>query len=245
MALVGASSVGLLLVVGRFVPTLADRPQVALANLDTARRSVSEQFLRDGSFPASLAAVQAGAGAIGDSWANDPYGAGSQLRYVTTPGGVTITSRGVDQRLGSADDVVSDIAAEPLLRVRQRLRLRMVRAVYVAELAAAITPSLPNAVQDAVRGFALAQRQWRTASNAERVALQATMDTCTTALGLLLATASYVVPTAVTGAGGFMSRLGLSDSRAVDGVGRSYALHPVLGVIAVGYDGVGGTDDDM
>lgn len=96
-----------------------------------------------------------------------------------------------------------------------------------------------------MRGFALAQRQWRTASNAERVALQATMDTCTTALGLLLATASYVVPTAVTGAGGFMSRLGLSDSRAVDGVGRSYALHPVLGVIAVGYDGVGGTDDDM
>jgi len=58
-------------------------------------------------------------------------------------------------------------------------------------------------------------------------------------------TASWTSRLSVTGAGGLMEFLGMPDSRAVDGKGQAFALHPVLGVVAIGFDGIEGTDDDM
>ena len=53
------------------------------------------------------------------------------------------------------------------------------------------------------------------------------------------------MPTSLTGAGGLMGELGFPDSRAYDGSGSPLLLHPILGWVAAGSDGTGGTDDDM
>jgi hypothetical protein len=53
------------------------------------------------------------------------------------------------------------------------------------------------------------------------------------------------LPVALTGAGGLMDRLAMEDARAVDGAGAPLLLDPVVGFVAAGADGTGGTDDDM
>lgn len=249
MSVIGVGSLGVLLAVAAFVPAPGERQARVGVNLETAQRLVAAQFLRDGAFPTRLDTVESGGGVYGDDWTRDPYGVGRALRFVKTSSGVQVRSRGPDQRANTADDMIVAIEGEALLRVRQRLRLRLVRAVHVADLEsqvqAANSTTASTALPQAVRDYAIALRSWRTATSTERTALQATMDTAATVFTTLLATTGYTAPITVTGAGGLMTRLGLGDQRAFDGLGRAYQLHPVLGVIAVGYDAVGGTDDDM
>lgn len=250
LLVLGAGSVAIVLAAQALVPTLADRAATAEARLAIAQDAVRTAYRRSGAFPPDLAALAAAAGlAVDGAWRVDPYGAAQDLDYAVTGSAVRLRSRGPDGRLGTADDLRSDVAEETPLRDRQRARLRLIRAVLLRSpyrLAATMTAADVAAMRAAMRDHALARREWLTADAAARAALTARMASAAAAIAnLATAHALPPLPPAVTGAGGLMNQLGLPDARAVDGRGRPLAGEPSLGVVAVGSDGIGGSDDDM
>lgn len=217
LLVLGAGSVAIVLAAQALVPTLADRAATAEARLAIAQDAVRTAYRRSGAFPPDLAALAAAAGlAVDGAWRVDPYGAAQDLDYAVT---------------GSA------------------VRLRLIRAVLLRSpyrLAATMTAADVAAMRAAMRDHALARREWLTADAAARAALTARMASAAAAIAnLATAHALPPLPPAVTGAGGLMNQLGLPDARAVDGRGRPLAGEPSLGVVAVGSDGIGGSDDDM
>ena len=249
-ALVGVASLGLVLGVQAFVSPLADVPVRAEANLATAAQATRTAFRSSGAFPTSLDALATASGldATG-GWRIDPFEASADLDYRVVATGVRIRSRGRDRRLGTGDDIVADVLGEDLLRLRQRARLRLVRAA-VTRSAYSQAPSMGiddlAVMRATMREHAVARRAWLTADAAARVALQTTLTSTATQIAALRALhACPPLPPRITGLDGLLAMLGMPASRSVDGQGRPLLDDPVLGVHASGFDGVGGTDDDM
>lgn len=250
LSVVGIGSVGVLLAVQALVPPLAQRQEVADRNLGIVAQAAMDAYRLDGSFPGDLDALQArGVVRHGGNWRRDPLGAGEELDYGLSAGALRIRSRGADGVLGTADDRERTLSEDTQMRVRQRGRLRLLRAVLTRSayrLDGLMTPSEQLSMRDAMRDYAIAKRRWLTASASERATLTVTMTSAAaTITGLAGSYGLPALPVTITGAGGLMSQLGLSETRAFDGSGAALQRDPMLGWIAVGADGTGGTDDDM
>lgn len=251
LALIGAGATGILLAVNHFVPVLADTDERLQADLGTLQQAATEAGLRSGAFPADLDAVATviGLPATGH-WRRDPWDPAQDLDYVVAASGLRVRSRGPDRQLNTADDVQVLVADEVLLRPRQRERLRLLRAAFCRELqqqlaaVGAVSPTGAE-VRDALRDAAAAQRAWQGADTTERAVLAGRLGAAAVVVAAAKTAVSWVEPVALTGGGGFMERIHAADALAVDGKGQPLLMHTTLGVIAVGDDGVGGTDDDM
>ena len=233
-----------------FLPPLAGRARRVEANLGTAAAAARTAFARNGAFPANLNALVTASGLpAAGAWRLDPYGAAQDLTYARTATGAQVRSRGPDQRLNTADDFVFAVPGEDLLRARQRARLRLLRALLLASPyrhATTMSPAEVTAMRDATRTIASARRTWREATDPERTALTTAITAAEDTIGdLRFLHGLLTMPTALTGAGGLMAALGRPDNLALDGSGRRLILDPSLGVIAIGWDRRGGTDDDM
>lgn len=250
LAIIGAGSVGLLLAVPAMMSAFADQPLRTEQNLATAAAAARTAFRADGRFPTSLDALGSAAGLTVDGdWRRDPFYAPNDLDYRSLGSGRRLRSRGPDRRLNTADDAAAVVAAEPLVRARQRGRLRLIRAVLLRSpycLSVAMTASDAAAMRDAMHDQARARRAWLTADAAGRATLQATLTASeSTITALRLGYGLPVLPTSVTGGTGLMAQLSMPDGKAIDGNRRTLLADPVLGVIARGYDRRRGTDDDM
>jgi hypothetical protein len=250
LAVVGFGSIGILLAVQALVPTLSDRQYVAERNLNIAAAAANLAYRRDGRFPADLDALAVAGGlSPAGAWRRDPFGTGQELDYRIISTGVRVSSCGLDGRLGTADDSQKLVSTETQLRLRQRLRLRLLRAVLLRSsyrLDGLMTAGEQLSMRTAMHDYAVAKRRWLRADATERAALMVTMASAATVVTQL--TTSYGLPSlpvSLSGAGGLMSQLAMTDARAVDGSGAPLLADPVLGWVAAGADGVGGTDDDM
>lgn len=250
IGLVGMASVGILLAVQRFVPPLADVPVRAVAGLERARTLARDAFVADGAFPADLTALAATGGApADDGWRRDPWASPADLDYAVTATGARTRTRGPDRTLGTADDDTGVALAEPLLRVRQRGRLRLQRALFAASTfctVPAMSPAERSAMVAALRDYAVARRAWLAADATERTNLTTRLTTATsTVQGLRSLHLCAALPTFLVGPGGLMERLGMPDALCVDGRNAPLVRDDTVGVVAVGWDVTGGTDDDM
>jgi hypothetical protein len=250
LGLVGIGSVGVVLAVQAFVPAAAETPQRAERHLATAAAGARAALRAHGSLPPDLDGIAAAAGLDPDgAWRVDPWAAPQPIDVRAVASGLRLRSRGPDRRLGTADDMRVDVPAEPIVRARQRGRLRLQRALLLRSpfaSAVSMTAADLDAMRAALRAYAIARRKWWTADTAQRVTLQATLSaSAATIAALRTAHACLPLPGALCGAGGLLERLGLPDTCGVDGAGRPFVADPVLGLAAVGCDGVEGTDDDM
>lgn len=250
MAIIGAGSLGILLAVQSATNPFAERPQRTERNLSVAERAARDAFRVSGAFPANVAAL-ATAGHLdpNGTWRLDPWFAPNDLDYRNVTGGRRLRSRGPDRRLNTADDVSVVVAAEPLVRARQRGRLRLIRAVLLRSaycLSGTMTPTDVATMRMAMHDHANARRAWLTADAATRTALQATLTASADTIATLRTTHGLSpLPNRVTGGSGLMSQIGMPDTRAIDGNRRALVADPVLGVLSRGYDRRRGTDDDM
>ena len=250
LAAIGAGSLLLLVAVPQLSPVQTRRTAEAEAHLAETLTAVRTAHLRFGAVPADLDALAAAAGLDPNgAWRLDPFGAAQELGYVVGPNGAELLSRGRDGVLGTPDDLRVLAVGETMRRIRQRGRLRLLRAV-LSQSEFRLSPTMLAfdllGLREALRDAARAKREWLTASAAQRLALGAELS----AAGLLLQTLSLLhglvpLPTVVTGPGGLANRLGMPDDRFTDLCGGTLRLDPVLGVVAPGSDGIGGTDDDM
>lgn len=248
LAVVGVGSVGILLAVQAYLPVLSDRQTVAADNVTTVARAAAIAYRQNGSFPADLNALETAAGlpATG-GWRRDPYSAGRELDYRVRSADLQVRSCGPDGQFGTADDCERLVATETQLRVRQRLRLRMLRAVLLrspyrfdAGMSAAELQQMKAAMHD----YAIARRRWLTADTATRVTLTATMVSATATVNGLISTYGLpALPVSLTGAGGLMSQLSMPDGRCLDGRGAVLQTDATVGWLAAGV--TGGIDDDM
>lgn len=250
LGVVGFGSVGILLAVQSFLPPLADVPVRAERNLETVDRAARFAFRTGGAFPANLTALIAATHLDGNGdWRIDPWASPTDLDYRRVTAGANVRSRGRDKRLGTADDVAAVVLAEDLVRVRQRARLRLIRAVLSRSQycsTPSMTPADHDAMRAAMRDQATSRRAWLTADAPTRVSLQATLTASAATIAALRSThACPPIPNRVVGAGGLMGQLGMPDSRGVDGIGRRLLRDVTIGVVAAGFDRTGGTDDDM
>jgi hypothetical protein len=250
LAVIGAGSIGILLAVQVASNPFADRPQRTERNMAVVEHAARAAFRANGAFPTTIDALATTVGLdAGGSWRTDPWFAPGDLDYRNVAGGRRVLSRGPDRRRNTADDVSAVVAAEPLVRARQRERLRLIRAVLLRSrfyLSGTMTPTDVATVRDAFHRHANARRAWLTADAATRTSLQATLAaTESTIATMRLMHGLPALPSQVTGGAGLMAELGMPDTKAVDGNLRNMVADPLLGVLARGYDRTGGTDDDM
>lgn len=248
LMVVGVGALAIVLAAQQFVPPLADRAERTESGVARMAGAVATGFVASGVYPGSLdaVAVQTGWSRQG-AWRRDPWGSGQEWVLGSGALGLQVQSRGVDGVLGTADDVVFAVPREPLVRLRQRGILRLIRAGYVRFLQDAIVMggAAPTGLAAAVGSYARARRQWFAADAAERAQLTATMAAAAASVTACQEFAGWTQPSAVTGSGGLLARLGMPDTLAIDGLGQPLRLDPILGVVAVGGDGIWGTDDDM
>jgi type II secretory pathway pseudopilin PulG len=250
LMVVGAGSIAIVLAAQAMLPNLAERAahtDERLAACDAAARAA---FRRNGAFPTNMDSLATAAALeVDPKWRFDPWSPAVDFVYTRNATRARFRSVGPDRRRNTGDDVVVDVAIEPQLRVRQRPRLRLIRAVLLRSqyrFAPTMSPGELDAMRDAMRDQAVALRQWLTATADERTALTSRLSTsATTIANLVTAHGLTALPSSLTGASGLMSRLGMPDGRAVDGGGAALLRHLQLGVVARGADGRGGTDDDM
>jgi len=248
LSIIGIGSVGILLAVQASLPVLSVRHAVATDNVATVAKAATVAYRQSGTFPANLNALATAAGLPSSGqWRRDPFGSAQELDYVVRANDVRVRSRGPDGVLGTADDEQRVVSTETQLRARQRLRLRMLRAVLLRSpfrLAAGMSESEELQMKSAMNSYATAKRRWLTADAAERTVLTATMVSASVIVNSLVATHTMPsLPVALTGAGGLMSQLGMSDGRCVDGRGAALTSDAIVGWIAAGV--TGGIDDDM
>lgn len=222
-------------------------PAITADRLAAVAATAAEQYRLTGVLPASLAALPNGAANL--EWRRDPWRDGVDVDYRIRQRNLELRSRGQDGRLRTGDDILMVVDDEPLLRLRQRGRLRILRAVLTSS-SFRNSVFMPAATRQqlvaAMRQLAIAKRNWYFADASTRAALtvqmaaaqQVVVDT-STAFGLL------PLPTRLLGGTGLLAALGLPDTRAVDALGRTMGIDPVLGFVARGGDRAGGTDDDM
>lgn len=222
-------------------------PAVAAERLVAVATTAADQYRLTGVLPANLAALPAGA--VDGEWRRDPWGAGADFDYRIRQRNLELRSRGPDGRLRTADDDVLVVDDEPLLRLRQRGRLRILRAVLTASSfrnSGFMPAATRRQMVASMRQLAIAKRNWYFADAATRAALTVQIEA---AQQLVVDTSAAFglspLPTRATGGTGLSTALGLPDTRAVDALGRAMAVDPVLGFVARGGDRAGGTDDDM
>jgi hypothetical protein len=222
-------------------------PAVAAERLVTVAATAAGHYRLTGVLPTNLAALPVGA--ANAEWRRDPWGAGTDLDYRIRQRNLELRSRGPDGRFRTADDDVLVVDDEPLLRLRQRGRLRILRAV-LTDSSFRNSISMPVATRQqmvaAMRQVAIARRSWYFADAATRVAL--TTQLAAAQQFVVDTSASFglsPLPVGMLGGTGLLAALGLPDTRAVDALGRAMAVDPVLGFVAHGGDRAGGTDDDM
>lgn len=250
LALIGVGSLTIVLALPATAPVGGRQGVDAAANVAVAQAAARIAYRRNGAFPGSLdlAAAAAGLDASG-AWRRDPWGRGADLQWGMVAAGLRVRSRGRDGSAGTADDDVFVVGTEAQLRLRQRARLRLLRAVLLRSpyrFAPTMTPTDVTAMRDAMRDYAIAKRRWLTADPATRVVLGATMTTAAaTVAALRTANGLPALPNALVGAAGLTQQLGLDDTRVVDGSGARLLRDPVVGFLARGADRRGGTDDDM
>jgi len=244
LGVVAIGGIGILFAVQSFAPPLSDVVIRAEQNLAVVGSATRTAFRGNGAFPNQLNGLASvTSGLTSTPWRADPWGAAQDLDYAVLATGVRVRSRGVDRTLATADDTQVDVAAETLVRVRQRCKLRLIRAVvtrsqyrYAATMSAAEVASL----RSSMRNYATARRQWLTASAATRVTLTTTMNTAADTLtALATAHACPAMPASVTGVGGLMQQLAMPDGKAVDGIAATLLGDASVGVLARGYDATG------
>ena len=250
LAVIGAGSMLLLVAVQRLVPPQAQQVRVAAGNLATCVTAAELAFRRNGAFPTNfdLLAAAAGLDPTG-AWRRDPFGAAQDFVWSRNGTRLQLRSRGRDRRANTADDVLATVPAERLVRLRQRGRLRLLRALLTVSpyrLSGTMTADDRDAMRVAMRELAIVQRRWLGADTTTRTQLAARRATATaTITTLTTSNACVALPSAMFGPSGLMASLGLPDTYARDGLGRNLARHASLGVVAQGNDRRGGTDDDM
>ena len=250
LGVIAAASMALVLAVQRFLPPLAGRGQRTTQNLDTCERAAETARRHTGAFPANLTALATASGLdAAGTWRLDPHGAAQDLDYSVNASRLRIRSRGLDRRLNTADDIIAVIPAERPVRLRQRGRLRILRALLAVSpyrQVPSMSPAERTTMRDAMRDQAIARRQWLGADAPTRALLQARMNSAaTTVTGLVTLHGCTAMPVALTGASGLLNGIGSTDTAAIDGLGRALIAHATLGLAAAGNDRVGGTDDDM
>lgn len=250
LAVIGVASVGFVVAVQRLIPNSARLVAESDRRLDTVTRAARFAFRRNGAFPANLNALATTARLDPTaSWRRDPWAPPNDFNYRVTTAALTVRGRGVDSSLNTADDPRIVVAAENLVRARQRGRERLIRAVLLRSpycFSATMSPTHRDAMRVAMRDHAIARRAWLTADATTRTTLQATLTSTASTVASLRATYSCTtLPTRIVGAGGLMQQLGMPDTRANDGIGRRFVRHTTLGIVAAGADRTGGTDDDM
>lgn len=250
LAVIGSGSLLLLVAVQRLVPPQAHQVRIAAGNLATCVVAAELAFHRNGAFPTSFdqLATTAGLDPTG-AWRRDPFGAAQDFVWSRNGTRLQLRSRGLDRRVNSADDVLATVPAERGVRLRQRGRLRLLRALLTVSphrLSGTMTAGDRSAMRAAMRELAIVQRLWLGADTTTRSMLTARRSAATTTVNTLATTnACAALPSALFGPSGLMASLGLPDSYAVDGLGRNLAADPNLGVKSRGNDRAGGTDDDM
>lgn len=250
LAVIGVGSVGILLAVQASLPALGGREAVASRNVTTAAHAARIAYRRNGAFPSDLDALAVAAGmSVEGAWRRDPFGSGQELDYGIVATGARVRSRGLDGQLDTADDGEQIVATTTQLRGRQRLRLRMLRAVLLRSPYRhddGMTPTDEQRMRLAMRDYATARRKWLTASAPERTALDTTMTDAEATVDALVSTYGMpALPVALTGAGGLMSELSMPDRRSADGRDVPLISNSVVGWVAIGADATGGTSDDM
>jgi hypothetical protein len=250
LGIIGAGSLAVVLAVQACTPPWSERAKLADDSLATVQSGVRVAFRRNGVLPADLNAVAAATSlATQGRWRFDPFGAAQDLGYTRSATSVLVRSRGVDRTFGTADDVQLTIGKEPLLRDRQRARLRLLRAQLLRSpyrLAGTMSAADRTNMRQAMLAAATARRQWLTATPAERAVLTTTLAASAATLAALQAAHSLPpLPSSLTGTGGLMQQLGTADTRAADGQGAAMRRDTLLGMVCIGADAAGGTDDDM
>jgi hypothetical protein len=250
LGMVGIITLIVVQVTQALLPVQATRGFATTVNLNESDSAVRLAFRRDGAFPADLTALAARAGLPANGiWRVDPYGRGADLDYRVLATGVRLRSRSIDERINTADDIRVDVFEETPIRVRQRPRLRLLRALllrsayrFAGTMSAGEVASMRAATHDNAR----AKRQWLTATASQRVTLTSTMSTTATTIQSLASSHGCPsLPPALTGTGGLMQQLGKSDSAAIDGQGLAMRTNTALGMYAIGGDRTGASDDDM
>ncbi|MFO1078643.1 MAG: hypothetical protein U1E73_13040 [Planctomycetota bacterium] len=252
LGVMAAGSVGILLALQAFVPPLADRQERTDRALLAVRRAACEAYRENGAFPSRLANLASTASGLSSTPCRiDPYGGGNDFGYSTRYLTLRVTSRGADGRSGTSDDQTLATSAEVFQRVRTRARLRILRAVFnrsAYRYSAAMASSGTDAADmlAAQHAYAACKRQWLNSDRTTRTALQAALTAAAATVSALKTHHGLPsLPTSVTGSYGLMHHLGLPDGRAVDGIGQTFALDPVLGFVAKGTDRRWRTNDDM
>lgn len=250
LGIIGTASMAIVLAVAAMLPPLAERGQRTTGNLETAVRAAMLGYRRNGAFPADLtaAATAGGLDATG-TWRSDPHGTLQDTGYGMAGTNLRIRSRGLDRAFGTADDITYLLSTEQQLRLRQRGRLRLLRALVTVSpyrLAGSMSPAERDSMRGAMRSFAVAQRLWLSADAATLPVLAASMAAdSATVTNLTVLHSCPPLPVSVTGAGGLATNIGTIDSQLVDGAGRALIANNTLGVAATGNDLIGSTNDDM
>jgi hypothetical protein len=250
LGVIGAASMAIVLAVAAMLPPLAGRGAVTTNNLETTLRAAKFAHRSSGAFPASLTATAAAAGLEAQgTWRYDPFGLAQDTGYGMSGSNLRVRSRGLDRAFGTADDITYLLPSERYVRLRQRSRLRLLRALFTVSpyrLAGTMSPTDQASMRSALRDFAIAQRLWLSADAATLPSLTARMATATaTVAGLVALHSCPVLPPSLTGSGGLATNIGAVDSDFVDGAGRPLIPHATLGFAAIGNDLVGGSNDDM
>ena len=240
LGVIGAATLAIVLAVQKFLPPLGARVTTQTTNLTTVQQAAAAVHRRTGTFPANLDALATASGlAPQGAWRRDPFGVAQDLDY----------RRRLDRRLNTADDAVATVPAERSLRLRQRARLRLLRALLLRSpyrLQPTMSAAEQTAMRAALRDAAVVQRSWLTADAAARAALTVRRNDAAAVIAALTSLHSCpALPVALTGAAGLATRIGSTDTKMFDGSGRRFVADPVLGMLATGTDRRRGTDDDM
>lgn len=247
--IIASASLGIVLAVQALAP-LADNSRRVDRGLVFVEQAARDGFRQRGAFPPTLGGLAAASNGVTLArWRIDPWGSAQELDYGTVGTSLRVRSRGVDGALGTGDDLQATVPVEGLVRVRQRARLRLIRAALARSpyrWSASMSPTDEADMLAALRDYATAKRQWLTADAATRSVLSSQMTAAANTVSTLAAAHSCTpLPPAVTGAGGLMEGLGMPDGKAVDGLGATLISDSTVGVLARGADATGGTDDDM
>ncbi len=250
LGVIGAASMAIVLAATAMLPPLAGRVVTTTDHVETAVLAARTGYLRNGAFPANLTAAATASGLDPrGAWRNDPYGVAQDLGYGMFGTTLRVRSRGTDRAFGTADDVTYLLPTERHLRLRQRGRLRVLRALFAVSpyrTAGTMSAAEQASMRAAMRDFAIAQRRWLGADAATLPTLAARLVTAGTTITDLVALHSLpALPVALTGAGGLATAIGAADSACVDGARRPLLRHATVGFCAAGNDRVGGTNDDM
>ncbi len=251
---------------------LGARRSVAERRVAAIAMDARDAWQRDGTLPADLGAVADTC--ITDPygrWRFDPFGRGGDLTYriISNPTRVTVTSCGPDGIAGTADDISFTADFESGARQITRGRACALRALYSRSRYCddkRMKGEDRDRLREAIRSYGAAQRRTRYEEDddqgeedddddhggkqkkdkkkhgrkheSERDEAENAIDSLRHNYGL------PDLPKRATGPGGLCERLGVPDSRGIDGFGNPFDVVSA-GFRSRGADGEGGNSDDQ